>query len=85
MDCMSSTDIRNLWYNSSCQDTYTLCYYVDRTLGTAKACPGRPAQQLYRGCYYSKGLPTMRYNTTRTNNHLYKWFTVIDMYGDMCA
>lgn len=83
---MSSTDIRNLWYNSSCQDTYTLCYYVNRTLGTAIACPGRPAQQLYRGCLFLfKGLPTMRYNTTRSNAHLSKWYAVIDTYGDMCA
>ena len=27
----------------------------------------------------------MRYNTTRSNNHLRKWVLVTEMYGDMCA
>ena len=57
---MSSTDIRNLWYNRNCQDTYTLCYHVNRTLGAAFACPGRPAQQAAPGVLsFIKGLPTM--------------------------
>lgn len=56
-----STDIRNLWYNDSCQDTYMLCYHVNRTLGAASACPGRPAQQAAPGVlYFVGGLPTMR-------------------------
>ena len=57
---LDSTDIRMLWYNGSCQDTYTLCYHVNRTLGAASACPGRPAQQAAPGVLSYKGLPTMK-------------------------
>ena len=58
---MDSTDFLNVWYNGNCQDTYTLCYHVNRTLGAASACPGRPAQQAAPGVLFLiQGLPTMR-------------------------
>ena len=57
---MDSTDFLNVWYNGNCQDTYTLCYHVNRTLGAASACPGRPAQQAAPGVLvFIQGLPTM--------------------------